>query len=197
MRTKKVTFDNLPTIVQQILETISVDKAGDSASPELSQQVARLEKRMENLERILSPERPTMNKQTVLKVLKLRAKALAELEAKGTLLSHKDGRSTVFYEDDVVKFYINQSSWKAAKAAAVEVAADEVDAPEIAPEIRQRIGIDEAAKLLDKAKGTMYHLTSSGKIPHHKEGRIVYFYTDELREWQKEYKGKKRRGTRK
>ena len=197
MKTKKVTFDNLPAIVQRIFDIISVDKAGDSASPELAKQVARLEKRLENLERLLSPERPTMNKQTVLKVLKLRAKALAELEAKGTLLSHKDGRSTVFYEDDVVKFYINQSSWKATKVAAVEVAADEVDAPEIAPEIRQRIDIDQAAKLLGKAKGTVYHLTSSGKIPHHKEGSKVYFYTDELREWQKGYKGKKRRSTQK
>ncbi len=58
---------------------------------------------------------------------------------------------------------------------------------------RQKVDIQSAAKMLGRVVGTMYHLTSKNKIPFHKEGRVIYFYTDDLREWAKENTGKRRK----
>lgn len=43
--------------------------------------------------------------------------------------------------------------------------------------------IDEACKLLGKAKHTVYTLSRLGEIPSCRQGRKVYFYEDELLAW--------------
>jgi c-di-AMP phosphodiesterase-like protein len=45
---------------------------------------------------------------------------------------------------------------------------------------RRPIGIYEASKILKKEIGTIYNLTSTKKIPHHKRGHQLYFFEDEL-----------------
>ena len=48
---------------------------------------------------------------------------------------------------------------------------------------RRPILIDEACKILDKAKPTVYTLSRLGEIPSCRQGRKVYFYEDELLEY--------------
>ena len=43
--------------------------------------------------------------------------------------------------------------------------------------------IDDACRLLGKAKQTVYALACRGEIPNYKQGRTVYFFEDELLEW--------------
>lgn len=43
--------------------------------------------------------------------------------------------------------------------------------------------IDEACKILGKAKPTVYTLSRLGEIPSCRQGRKVYFYEDELLEY--------------
>ncbi len=45
------------------------------------------------------------------------------------------------------------------------------------------IGIDEACKVLHKAKPTVYALVRKGVIPAYKRGKKLYFYKNELIEW--------------
>ncbi len=48
---------------------------------------------------------------------------------------------------------------------------------------RRPILIDEACKILGKAKPTVYTLSRLGVIPSCRQGRKVYFYEDELLEY--------------
>ena len=48
---------------------------------------------------------------------------------------------------------------------------------------RRPILIDDACRLLGKAKHTVYALACRGEIPNYKQGRTVYFFEDELLEW--------------
>ena len=48
---------------------------------------------------------------------------------------------------------------------------------------RRPILIDDACRLLGKAKQTVYALACRGEIPNYKQGRTVYFFEDELLEW--------------
>ena len=48
---------------------------------------------------------------------------------------------------------------------------------------RRPILIDEACKILGKAKPTVYTLSRLGEIPSCRQGRKVYFYEDELLEY--------------
>ena len=50
---------------------------------------------------------------------------------------------------------------------------------------RRPILIDDACRLLGKAKQTVYALACRGEIPNYKQGRTVYFFEDELLEWAK------------
>lgn len=45
---------------------------------------------------------------------------------------------------------------------------------------RRPILIDEACRILGKAKQTVYTLSRLGEIPSCRQGRKVYFYEDEL-----------------
>uniref|UniRef100_UPI003216B183 helix-turn-helix domain-containing protein n=1 Tax=uncultured Draconibacterium sp. TaxID=1573823 RepID=UPI003216B183 len=52
------------------------------------------------------------------------------------------------------------------------------------PDIPKRpIEINEACKILMKAKSTVYTLVRKGDIPCYKSGKKLYFYEDELLEW--------------
>ena len=51
--------------------------------------------------------------------------------------------------------------------------------PEAKPK-RSPILIDEAAKLINKSKFTVYALCQNRKIPHYKSGKQLYFFEDEL-----------------
>ncbi|WP_431164729.1 helix-turn-helix domain-containing protein [Tenacibaculum halocynthiae] len=45
------------------------------------------------------------------------------------------------------------------------------------------IGIDEACKLIGKAKPTVYTLVRKRIIPSYKNGKKLYFFKEELLEW--------------
>jgi len=48
---------------------------------------------------------------------------------------------------------------------------------------RVAIGIDEACKIIMKAKPTVYTLVQKGLLPCYKNGKKLYFYEDELSDW--------------
>lgn len=48
---------------------------------------------------------------------------------------------------------------------------------------RNLIGIDEACKVLHKAKPTIYALVRRGLLPAYKREKKLYFYREELIEW--------------
>lgn len=52
------------------------------------------------------------------------------------------------------------------------------------------IGIEEASRLIGKAKPTIYALVRQRKIPCYKYGKKLYFFEEELLEWIS--KGKKK-----
>jgi hypothetical protein len=197
---KKTSFDSLPERGEEILERLMSGKTGHAASPDDDRRLAIIEKRVENIERLLSSDRPTMDKHEVLRALKIKPAMLARMEAAGELISHKEGRKTVFYEDDVVKTFM-RSTWKKvrepesepepkparAKRASVEPAPMDIPA-----EGHHRVGIREAVVILDRKAGAIRQHMTSG-LPYHKDGRRVYFYTDELREWSKTHPPLKRK----
>lgn len=45
------------------------------------------------------------------------------------------------------------------------------------------IGIDEACKIIDKAKSTVYALVRKREVPCYKNGKKLYFFEDELLAW--------------
>lgn len=170
----------------QILEILTSEESEHTLLPELLARQTRLEKKVEYLQILASPDKPVMDMQTVCKVLKLRPKAVSELANSGVLPSREQGSKTVFYEEGVIKYFTTQPAWKeavvTAKPATVQPEAAEVDTP---AESRQRVDINVASKILGRSLGAVYQLTSNNKVPFYKEGSKVYFYTDELREWAK------------
>jgi len=48
---------------------------------------------------------------------------------------------------------------------------------------RVPIGIDQACKIIKKAKPTVYTLVRKRMIPCYKNGKQLYFFEDELLEW--------------
>ncbi len=185
---KKLTFDNLPAAVEKILRLLSAegtqhgaqyDGTQTTAQPELAARLAQIEAKIDYLQRTLTPDRPVMDMQAVCRALKLRPKAVSELAAKGVLPSREQGRKTVFYEDAVVRYFMTQPAWSAnvSKPAAGEATGDE------SGDGRRRIGVDAASEILNRSAAAVYQLTAGGRVPFHKEGKKVYFYVDELREW--------------
>jgi hypothetical protein len=115
---KKLTFDKLPAAVERILEILNSDTSEHTALPEIVRRLERLEKKIDHLEKSMYPDRFTMEMHEVCRVLKLRPKAVNELAMSGVLHSFEQGKKRVFYEDDVVIFYMNQPAWRAAKEGA-------------------------------------------------------------------------------
>lgn len=200
---KKLTFDALPAAVEKILEILTSEGSEHTALPELVQRMTRLEGKIDYLQKSLSPERPMMDTQSVCRVLKLRPKAVSELAASGILPSRTEGRRTLYYEDAVVKYFMTQPAWNApapAKRAyrrkSVETAEGTSVKSESAPVVsegRQRVGMDAASVILKRSLAAVYKLTATKKVPFHKEGAKVWFYTDELREWVQNHPPRPRR----
>ena len=198
---KKVSFDNLPAAVEKILEILTAEGSDRTALPELIQRVTITEKRLDKIEQILSGERATMDKKTVLRVLKIRPRLLGELEFSGVLLSHTEGRRTFYYEEDVVRCFMNQSAWKAAideasreKFAEPATGTAGAVGSESAPaDDRRLIDIDDAAEMSGRTKLTVYKLTSTNKIPFIRSGRKLLFETEALRKWMADNTPRKRR----
>ena len=182
----KVTFDNMPAMVATILETVSSGTSEETLLPELLQRIARIEKKIDHLQLLLTPDKPVMDMQAVCKILKLRPKAVSDLVNAGILQSRQQGGKTVFYEDGVIKHYAKQPSWQA--AAATETAAPKSVASDPASFLpvdgdRQTLDIKGASVLLGRSLPTVYQQISSGDIPFHKKANRVYFFADELMEW--------------
>jgi hypothetical protein len=219
-RSKKVSHNNMPEVIGQIWDFLQEAGVGGQASPEIAQRLAIIEKKLDNLERRLSPERPTMNKQAVWRLLKLRPKQLIQLEIDGVLMSHTEGNKTVYYEDDVMRCYARQFEWRnaleeAAKPVNVEPAEQPVEPIEpiesvesIEPEAKQseseipevsmsvaeatgRIDINIACEIVGRNPGAIYQLRKDNVIPSYKEGKDVYFIAEELREWVKTHPPRK------
>ena len=55
--------------------------------------------------------------------------------------------------------------------------------PPIVPPKRIPIGIDDACKLIGKAKPTVYTLVRKRLLPCYKNGKHLYFFEDELLAW--------------
>jgi len=51
------------------------------------------------------------------------------------------------------------------------------------PQKRVPIGIDEASRIIKKAKPTIYTLVQKRQLPCYKNGKKLYFFEDELLEW--------------
>lgn len=51
------------------------------------------------------------------------------------------------------------------------------------PQDEPMIGIDEACKILQRAKSTVYALTQSRKIPFYQPGKMLQFKRSELMAW--------------
>ena len=51
------------------------------------------------------------------------------------------------------------------------------------PQVEPMIGIDEACKILGRAKSTVYALTQAHKIPFYQPGKMLQFKRSELMAW--------------
>lgn len=60
----------------------------------------------------------------------------------------------------------------------------------VSPEKRMPIGIDDACRIIQKAKSTIYALVRKGLLPSYKRGKKLFFFEDELLSWIE--KGKKK-----
>ena len=207
--TKRVTRDNLPEVVGRIWDFLQstgwAEGRHGKTTDEFDRRLERLEKKIDNIERLLSPDRPVMEKTTVLRLLKLRPRQLGELERTGILMSHREGRGSVFYEDDVMRFYAS-GVWRKVKEEAEEekiaqsspagsgspatvptaVAREIAPPPKVSAAIpatgRRRVDIYGAAEVLGCSPEAVRLLFKSG-LPCHRDGVWFYFFTDELREW--------------
>ena len=53
----------------------------------------------------------------------------------------------------------------------------------VAPQKRVPIGIEDACRIIGKAKPTIYALVRKRLLPCYKNGKKLYFFEDELLEW--------------
>lgn len=198
---KKLTLDSMPWALEKILGILNSESSEHTVLPELVQRVALLEKKIDYLQKTLSPDRPTMDMQEVCRVLKLRPKAVNQLAMAGLLPSTDHGRKMRFYEEGVVRYFMTLPAWKDAAAQRSTATADEGDdsGDDVVPEVRkytrkaaplapvdgrQRVDVNGASRILDRSAAAVRQKLSSG-LPHHKDGRSVYFFVDELVEWAK------------
>lgn len=188
---KKLTFDSIPAAVEKILEILTDPDNGHEALPELLRRLAVVERKIDDLQKQVSPNRPAMDLQTTCRILKIRPKAAYELAEKGVLPSHSEGKKTLFYEDDVVKYFMNQPAW----SAAIAVPTTEKPTSNSIPVAgRQPIGMDSACKIVERSAAAVYQLTAKNRIPFHRDGpKKLYFYEDELQQWLKENPPRRRR----
>ena len=58
------------------------------------------------------------------------------------------------------------------------------------PELRKPVSIKRISEITNLATQTIYGLVSARKLPFYKQGKILYFFEDEIIEWIKEGKRK-------
>lgn len=194
---KRLGFDDLPSAVERILEMLSAPESSASALPEVIQRITALENKIDYLQRTMSPESAMLDRQTVMRILKIRPKVLAELAESGVLPSRKEGRSVMFYEDAVVRYYMKQPLWtsaasnpeqaaQAAKESETGTAQWEPDAETAQWSDDLHLNMAGASAITGRSAAAIYQLTAKNKIPFHKRGeKSIYFLAGELREWVK------------
>lgn len=194
---QKLSFNDLPSAVEKILKVLTSEGSEHAELQELVQRMTRLEKKIEYLLITTSPDKPVMDMQSVCRILKLKPKAVYELANSGILPSREQGRKTVFYEEGVIKYFASQPAWKAASvkskpepAAPLSNKTAQIDIP---VGERQRVEVFGASQILDRSTAAVYQLALNGRVPHHKEGKKIYFFSDELREWAKDNPPRKRK----
>lgn len=52
---------------------------------------------------------------------------------------------------------------------------------------KRLVGIDEACKILNRKKSTVYHMVRDGILPHYKAGKMLEFRPSELIAWQERH----------
>ncbi len=203
----------MPEVIGQIFEMLQSTGIGGEMSPEMANQFAILKKRLDHIEKLISPDRKTLDKQTVLRLLKVRPKQLIELEVSGILMPHTEGTRTVYYEDDVMRCYAKQFQWRnaleeASKPTNVEPAESlesveptkptvdipELETPEVSASVAEatgRIDINIACEIVGRNPGAIYQLRKENVIPSYKDGKTVYFIAEELKEWVKTHPPRK------
>jgi len=204
---KKITFDDVPAALDAVLKILTAENSEHSLLPTLLQRVTLIEKKIDHLQRRLSPERPTMDMHQVCRVLKLRPKAVNELVLSGALPSVNNGRKMVMYEDGVVRYFMNMPAWKEVDEAVVEPPKGRRGRP---PKVRhveaevvagvepvveegaendanldkhRRLDINAASVILGRSTAAVRQQLS--KMPYHRDGRSIYFFADEITEWAK------------
>ena len=68
------------------------------------------------------------------------------------------------------------------EVAEIKQLVEKTHLPTVCPK-RVPIGIDDACKLIGKAKSTVYALVRKRLIPCYKNGKKLYFFEDELLAW--------------
>ena len=196
---KTASFDNLPKMVEKILEILTAEGSDHNALPEIIQRITVIEKRLDKFEQMLSPNRAKMDKKAVLSVLNITPKILRKLEHSGLLLSHSEGRRIFYYEDDVVRCFMNQSALKAAvegvpKTISIEPVLDKPEPVESGsnPSNDGLLDIEAAATMIGRTKLTIYKLTSQSKIPFIRQGRKLLFEVEALEKWMHDNTPRKR-----
>jgi len=107
---KKLTFDELPVAVEKILDILSNPDNSHTALPEILRRVAVIEKKVNSLQETLSPKHPTMDVQSVCRLLRIRPRVAYTLADSGAILSRIEGRKTLFYKDDVYRYFVETST---------------------------------------------------------------------------------------
>lgn len=188
---KKDSWDNLPQAVGKILEILLSDDSGQTALPEFRQRLILLERKVDDLIDLVSPDRPTMDVPAVCRVLKIKPKAAYELADNGTLPFKTVGRKTLFYQDGVVKYFMSLPAWTSAIAAPAP-SGEEIPEP-VPVDGKQRIDVKTAARMAGRTSAALYQQVSNGRVPFHRDGKNVYFIVEELQEWLKTNPPRKRR----
>jgi len=177
---KKLSWDKLPEAVSKILEILSSEDSEYSALPEIRKSITALERKVDYMITALSPDRPTMDAQTVRRILKIRPKELNELTESGILPYRTDGKKVLYFEDGIIKYFMGQPAWKAvAKPAVAESIPD--SASSISDD--QHLTIKGASGIVDRSTAAIYQLVSKDRIPFHRNGNNLYFIAGELRKW--------------
>ena len=78
---------------------------------------------------------------------------------------------------------INPEELKSLITAAVKAALSERSLPEGKASTEGPLSIEQAAAYLNISLSTLYRYTSQRLIPHHKPGKVIYFYREELDAW--------------
>lgn len=189
---KKVSWDNLPQVTAQVLDILLSENSQQLAVPELRQRLILLERKIDDLHDLVSPDRPTMELPAVCRILKIKPKEAYNLAENGTLPYKTAGRKALFYQDGVVKYYMSLPAWVSAISApsSTETPADSI------PEVdKKQIDVTGASQLLGRSESAIRQLASKGRIPYRKEKGKLVFIVCELLEWSQSNTPRKRKNT--